>query len=319
MRRVLAYVSLSLGMLLLFLSPFLVFYAIPRLQKAPVDHYDRITSDGIGEYFSTKPDILGLVGPVPLENTADYRPDVSASTSDVAVYDYFASTKDLTRNAVIEASRQRYVFDRKTALPVHCCGETPEHEGLTLKFPFDVQRQTYPFWDDTARKAFPANYVRDDSIDGLKVYLFRSDVPETVIGHVTISGEAAGQPDEDTVVTDQMYEATTLVWIDPVTGAVVRGQRTLRQWLQNPNTDTELQVLENVQIGYTDEYIADNVRYVKDSVKQLKVLNALPIVGPIIGLILIAVGLLLLLWKSSPKAKKKQKPTPASETQPSTA
>jgi hypothetical protein len=294
MRRVMAYLALSMGFLLIFLSPLLLLYAVPRLEKAPIDHYDKITSDGAGVYFSTSPKHLTQIGPVPLQNVTVYKPDVSASDKNVAVYDSFSSTKDTTAGAVIEASKERFVFDRKTAYPVHCCGESPRHEGLTLKFPFGTKRQTYMFWDSTAKKAFPANYVRDDTLDGLPVYLFRSDVTPTAIGHLTVSGAAAGRPDETTVPVDQEYRATTLVWIEPETGAVVKGFRLLQQWLQDPSNGNHILVLEDVQIGYSDAYTRDNVSFVSKNVDQLNLVKKrLPVFGPIVGVILIVVGVFL--------------------------
>jgi len=289
-----AYVALSVGFLLIFLSPLLLLYAVPRLQKAPVDHYDKITSVGTGVYFNTSPKYLTQVGPVPLENITVYRPDVSASDKNVAVYDSFSSTKDMRADAVIDAAKERFVFDRKSALPVHCCGETPRHEGLTLKFPFGVKRETYMFWDSTAKKAFPAKYVRDDTIDGLPVYEFRSDVPPTPIGHLTVSGAAAGQPSQKNVPVDQEYSATTLLWIEPVTGAVVKGSRLLHQWLEDPSTSTNILVLEDVRIGYSDKYTADNVSFISTNVDQLKLVKQrLPLFGPIVGVVLIVAGILL--------------------------
>jgi Porin PorA len=315
MRRVMAYVALSVGFLLVFLSPLLLLYAVPRLEKAPVDHYDKVISDGTGVYFSTNPKYLTQIGPVSLENITTYRPDVAASSKDVAVYDSFSSTKDLRANAVIDASKERFVFDRKTALPVHCCGESPRHEGLTLKFPFDVQRKTYPFWDSTAKKAFPAKYVRDDTIDGLPVYEFQSEVTPTTIGHVTVSGAAAGQPDKKSVPVDQMYSSTTLVWIEPVTGAVVKGYRLLQQWLQDPVTGTHVLVLENVRIGYADRYVRGNVADISTSVDQLKLVKTrLPIFGPIVGVAFIILGLLL----TRDRRSRRPRPRPAPATQPTT-
>ncbi len=309
-----AYVALSVGFLLIFLSPLLLLYAVPRLQKAPIDHYDRIPSVGSGVYFSTNPKYLRQIGPVPLQNTTIYRPDVSAAGKDVAVYDSFSSTKDEQADAVIDASKERFVFDRKTALPVHCCGETPRHQGLTLKFPFDVKRQTYMFWDSTAKKAFPARYVRDDEIDSLPVYLFQSDVTPTVTGHLTVDGSTAGRPDEKTVQVDQEYSATTLVWIEPVTGAVVKGYRLLHQWLQDPATGNNVLVLEDVKIGYSDGYTADNVKFISTNVDQLKLVKErLPIFGPIVGVVLIVVGVIL----SRRRRPRGSRRVPTAATQPS--
>src|SRR5690242_15789416 len=54
MKRVFGYVLVTVGFTLIFLSPFLLFYATPRLEKAPTDTQEQIVSTGRGTYFSAK-------------------------------------------------------------------------------------------------------------------------------------------------------------------------------------------------------------------------------------------------------------------------
>jgi hypothetical protein len=92
--------------------------------------------------------------------------DVAASTKDTAVWDVSVvlSTGD---GQLVQASIDRVATDRRTAEAVNCCGEAvnsvpTRHSGLSYKFPFDTQKQTYQFWDANAKKAVPARYVSEE-------------------------------------------------------------------------------------------------------------------------------------------------------------
>jgi len=292
-RRISGYMLVLLGMLFIFLAPFLRFYATPRVEKAPLDLYDRITATGQGEYFSTSPKFLRLVGPVPLENTQVYRGDVPAGSSSTAVYDSFSSTKDTMHDAVIDASKARIVFDRVTGYAVHCCGESPREEGLTLKFPFEAQRTTYQVWDSTAKRALTATYVRDGLIVGLGVYLFLIQAGPMVIDHVDVPGSLAGVPDQKTVTADMTYQVRQLYWVEPETGAILKGIQHGVRWLAYQGQPV-LKVADTT-LAADEQSIRHIARRLKSQLSQLHLeKNSLPVYGPIIGVILTVAGAFLL-------------------------
>ena len=55
MRRILGYVLFVLGLTFVFLSPFLLFYTVPRVEKAPTDVDQTVTSDGAGSRPLSRP------------------------------------------------------------------------------------------------------------------------------------------------------------------------------------------------------------------------------------------------------------------------
>src|SRR2546430_955082 len=141
MRRVTSYVLIVLGLFLDFLSPLLRLYAYPRVHKPPVDNYAKIVSRGTGLYYSAKE--LAVVGPTQLENVKVARGNATAGSSDTAVYDYTSTTRDLgSGGGVINSDRERFVFDRLSAEAVHCCGETPRHEGRSEEHTSELQSQS---------------------------------------------------------------------------------------------------------------------------------------------------------------------------------
>jgi hypothetical protein len=316
--RVGSYVLIMLGFLFLFLSPFLRFYAVPRLEKAPLDRYQKIVATGYGRYFNTSPKFLRLVGPVPVENIQIFRGDPSAGNQTDALYDEFNSLRDLQHNSLIQATRLKVAFDRKTGFAVHCCGESPKEEGLTLKFPFDTQKTTYQLYDNTGMQAFPVKFIREGDIQGLKVYVFSGKGGPVVIGHLDVSGTLVGQPDQKTVTADISYLETTTTWIEPDTGAVIKGSQHAVQYLSFQGQ--QIQPLADLQLTYDDATVTDNATKSKKDVKQLNLVKSgIPIFGPVLGIILLVLGALLLRGQRAPRAPRMRRATKPAQPEESSA
>lgn len=294
MRRVFAYTFIALGFLLVCLGPMMRFYTTPRVEKAPLDVYNRTDAIGAGRYFDQGN--LQVVGPHGLRNTSIYRGDVKAGTKDVAVYDHFESTKDLVTGKLIDIVRSRVAMNRVTGEGVNCCG-AERQEGLTLKLPFHTKRTTYQFWDGTLKKAAPLRFVRKDRVAGLDVYVFQQDVPTTAIETIQIPGSLADRPEDEKVTATMYYTAQTVIWVEPETGAIVKGSQHAVRWLTDgdrflfPVADTNLQ-LDDKSVETTSERI-------RSQIAQLQLARFwVPVMGPILGIVLLALGLLLLVSTS---------------------
>jgi hypothetical protein len=295
-RRVGAYILIVLGFFFIFAAPLLRFYALPRIEKVPLDIYSKDVAAGTGSYFSTNLSVLATVGPVPLRNigVSIGRPDEGSKS--VVVIDRSSVTQDMSNNAAtIDAGKDRYVFDRVTGVPVHCCGEAPRHEGLTLKFPFNTRKQTYPFWDGTAGRAFPAAYQGERVVDGIKVYDFVQRIGPIDIGTVDVPGKLAGAPDERTVTAPIRYTSTTRVSVEPSTGAILVGDQQAERDLVSPSDGHVILVLAKTDLGSTPADIQQTADRIKSNVLQLTAVRSwLPIGGPVVGIALVIGGLLLL-------------------------
>jgi len=128
MRRILGYVLFVLGLTFVFLSPFLLFYTVPRVEKAPTDVDQTVVSDGAGQYFSAQK--LEVEGPVPLENIERFKGSPQTSTDHVAVINYQSHLFVRPQGNDIDFDKEVYAMDRKSGEAVNCCGDTPKHEGL---------------------------------------------------------------------------------------------------------------------------------------------------------------------------------------------
>jgi hypothetical protein len=182
------------------------------------------------------------------------------------------------QNRLITASTDTFAADRRTAMAVndktYVATGAVDHTGLTNKWPFDVQKKTYPFWDDTLAKSVPATYAASESVDGLKTYRFDVAVPAT-----------------DAEVVDGVqgrYQTDKSIWVEPRTGAIVK--QTQHEIRTLPNGDPLL----DLDLTYTPSTVKAAVDEADTNVSSLRLLTVIiPIVGLVLGLLLIAAGLFL--------------------------
>jgi Porin PorA len=289
-RRV-GYVLVFVGFFLLFLALMVRFYAYPRLQKAPLDQYSTPVATGTATYFN-RAELKEVTAQI--QNIRTVKGDPKAGNSTTAVWDSFRMTKDVGDNGVLTASQERVAMDRVTGESKHCCGESPPHSGLTFKFPFNTQKRTYSFWDTTAKRAFPATYAGRERIQGLTVYRFEQRFSNVPLDRLEVSGTQAGQPNVATVPATIMYSDNKTVWVEPRTGIIIKGAEDVTQILQ---TDTGVPVLTAFKgsLAYDQNTISGNVDDAKTAVSELRLIQwILPIGGLVLGLLLIAAGVLLL-------------------------
>jgi hypothetical protein len=299
-RRGFGYVAFTLGCLLIFMAPLMRWYALPRVEKAPYDVDERTVSMGMGEYFSAAS--FSLVGPVPIQNTQTAKGMAALSTHGVAVIGLFSRTVDVQNNFGMDYTYDVFAFDRNTGAAVHCCGESPRHEGYTLKLPFGIDKsRTYPFWDVTAKKAIPVKYVRTEEVAGLKAYVFQSYIPDMTIGTLEIPASFDNGPNDENITVPRHYRATTTLWVEPFTGAILKGGQVAAQWVTNDQGKfiMPLAVTDLVNDAASVEHTAKRIR---DKLFQLRFVDFwFPVIGPLIGLALLLLSAILL---RRPRAKR---------------
>jgi hypothetical protein len=308
MRRVVGFVLVALGVAVLALGALSKPVLYDRLATVPLDQDSTSVSEGMGvsvlrpsaegievltnAHVRSTRKVVGIPGKVgDHDGDAFWQTGVTSVAVDVG---------DLTR------STEGVSFDRKTGLATNCCGdyhsvgtlddpdatEPITHEGLFFKFPFDVQRTTYPFWDGELGRAEPIAYQGQDTIDGLTVYRFEQKIgPENTGSQTGLPGSLFGvdHPVDATIV----YENTRTLWVEPNTGVIIKGQ-------EQQNRRFEAAGLPPVPItvgtiGYSDETVAANVDDWGTKSQLLKALRTtIPVVGIIVGIVLIGLGALLL-------------------------
>jgi Porin PorA len=293
-RRSAAFALLIVGLTVFFLAPLARWYVLPRVKKIPADYTFRAVSVGMGTYLDPSKGFL-VVGPVRLQNIHLVKGDVAASTPNVAVWDSFDSTFDVANHHELSYSIDRYTFDRHTALSVRCCGQNENRTGnLTLLMPIGVGKATYPFWDTGSHRAFPLRYRDTTTVLGLRVYRYHQRVAPIQIDSISLPGRLVGEPDRATVDLRWMYTADTDVWAEPTTGAIVQASQHADQWFADATGRRRLTVA-TTDIGQTPDTVRRIVDLVASQRVKLRVLEVwFPLLGPLVGLLLVATGLVLL-------------------------
>jgi hypothetical protein len=280
--RKLGLVLAGLGGFLVMLALLAKFYAPGQLMKTPID-VDSVTNAS-GQ---------AAVGADPAEavkGTQITRADSSKSTDDVVV---FVSSSCLVYDRddvpacvsaddpderLITADVDNFATDRVTAMavndPEYLPPEATEHEGLINKWPFDVEKKTYPYWDETAGQVIDAEYSGTEEIDGVETYKFTAVITDA--------------PIEVTEGVQGTYSNDKEIWVEPVTGSIVN--QVYHQERVTEDGDNFI----TLDLAFTDEEVQDSIDDAKASRDSLNLIrNTVPLIGFIVGIPVLLIGLFL--------------------------
>ncbi|MEU4205099.1 DUF3068 domain-containing protein [Streptomyces sp. NPDC039022] len=240
-------VLLGLGVFLLVLAPMLAWYVAPRAQRTPVDVDVTTVFTGTGSYFDTG--TLRTRNKQKITITRHVLGDVAESErSGRAVWDV-STTVDTPVTLELKDPRkafqwtlERWVTDRRTNAPVHCCKEAPTRfEGdAYLKFPFDVQRRTYRWWDNTLGAAVPLRFAGTKHVQGYEGYRFTGTVAPTRTGSRQVPGRLVGRPAQGQVQAEEWYANSGIeLVVEPRTGRIINASISPHKTLRAPGARTD--------------------------------------------------------------------------------
>ncbi|MEF3115487.1 DUF3068 domain-containing protein [Streptomyces chrestomyceticus] len=240
-------VLLGLGVFLLVLAPMLAWYVAPRAQRTPVDVDVTTVFTGTGSYFDTG--TLRTKNRQKITVTRHVLGDVAESErSGRAVWDV-STTVDTPVTLELKDPRkafqwtlERWVTDRRTNAPVHCCKEAPTRfEGdAYLKFPFDVQRRTYRWWDNTLGAAVPLRFAGTKHVQGYEGYRFTGTVAPTRTGSRQVPGRLVGRPAQGQVQAEEWYANSGIeMVVEPRTGRIINASISPHKTLRAPGARTD--------------------------------------------------------------------------------
>jgi len=301
MRRLLGPILVGIGAFLVVTGLLARFYAYPALAVAPIDQNSvtkleakdaTILDLSTLKQVTTDMSVVNkTVGDVPASEDAGDNTRVWTGTT---------SYRDEIGN-IRSRSAERYAFDAHTGAAINCCGgfeETTDGEreevkrsGQISKYPFGTEKKDYKFWDATLGQAVTTKFVKEDEIQGLKVYEFKYEVPVTVVGTREIPASLVGETG-DAIEADIQYSTTTQHWVEPTTGVVIDRVSDTQNTLAR---DGEVLITTSGGVfSYTDEQVKDNVDEYKGKASSLQAVHTtVPFVGVILGLLLILGGVLL--------------------------
>ncbi|MFI8091742.1 DUF3068 domain-containing protein [Streptomyces sp. NPDC086080] len=295
----LSLILLGLGTFLLVLAPLFAWYVQPRAAVNPVDIDTTAVYTGRGSVFD-----LEKVETVPGQRitvTQRVRGNVEESErSGNAVWDVTTSVdtdKSLPAadpHDALSFTPHRWVLDRRTTEPVHCCEAKPDIQGEAyLKFPFDVQKRSYQWWDNTLRDTVVMRYRGTEQVRGYTGYRFTGSVPPTRTGTRMVPGRLVGLPDRPQVLAEEWYanHGVELI-VDQRTGRVLYAQTGPRQTLRAPGGDKDAVVLLDAEkVSFTAETQKEAVRQAERDSGLLRLVGeTVPVGAAVAGFVLAAIG-----------------------------
>jgi hypothetical protein len=289
----------KLGMVLAGLGGFLVmlailakFYAPGQLMRTPID-VDSVTRAS-GEAA------LGTDPAEPVLGTQITRADSEKSDDDVVsfvsssclVFDRGevpeCVSADDPDQRLITASVEYFATDRVTAEAVNDPKYLPATaepvEGLQNKWPFDVEKKTYGYWDDTAGGVFPAEFEDTEEIDGVETYRFHQVITDA--------------PIEVTDGVSGTYSTDKTIWVEPVTGSIVnQSYHQVRETDEGDNFIT-------LDLAFTPEEVQESIDDARTNRDQIKLIRSIvPLVGFVVGIPVLLIGLFLTARDGAGKRK----------------
>lgn len=283
MRKTVGFVLLGLAGFLLTTALLAQFYVPGQVMKTPLDVN---TTTLLSGNAAVLPSGAGSAVKAVSRSVADG----TASDGDVIVFDTFSCLiKDPDGTApdcvddtdpdkrLVTAGTDRFATDRRTSLAVNDeayvgAGAEP-HDGLVNKFPFDVEQETYPFWDGLVGRAVDAEFQAEEEIDGLLTYKFLISLVD--------------EPAEISNGISGLYSTEKTMWVDQGTGSIVNQTQSQVRKLDSGTT-----VLD-VELSFTDETVAANVEDAKANNSQLSLVGSAPLLLGILGLLALAGGAFL--------------------------
>ncbi|GCB49702.1 DUF3068 domain-containing protein [Streptomyces sp. NL15-2K] len=308
----LSLILLGLGTFLLVLAPLLAWYVEPRAAVNPIDIDTTAVYRGTGSVFDTER--IETVSDQRITITQRVRANVDDSErSGNAVWDV-TTTVDTDKSLpaadphdALLFNPHRWVMDRKTTKPVHCCEETPYIEGEAyLKFPFDVRKRSYQWWDNTLGGTVVLDYQGTKKIQGYTGYRFTGTVPPTKVGSRLVPGSIVDEPGRPQVLAEEWYSnhGVELV-VDQATGRVIYAQVGPRQTLRAPGAKKDAAVLlDSRKIAFTTDTQKEAVRQAKQDSGQLRLVGEVLPVGAAVGGFVLAVagGVLVARGRQRPES-----------------
>ena len=269
----------------------------PALVKVPLDQSSVTVSEAQNATvldFSTLSERSG----VNLTAHRAVRGDVNDGNADRAVFNVGVRVID-DADKEITVSTDRVALDRRTAEAVACCAEdingAPfKHEGLTYTFPFGTEKKTYQYFDNTARKAYPAKYLGTEKLQGLTVYKFEMTAEPVQISEIDVPGSLVGSA-EPTVTAGRYYANTRTLWVEPDSGVIVKGQEKQLQTLRDATGTDKVKIIDATLI-FNEETQKQQAKAAKDARGQINLLTrTVPIALGVLGLLLVLLGMFIII------------------------
>jgi hypothetical protein len=332
LRRVFGLILLGLGVFAVAIAVLLPYYVYPKLAKVPLDQSSTSVLEGTAERVlavkNSTPEVrtnAHLVATAKVQANFE-RAEMKAGT-DVAVWVLAVQVVDDADDTVVSASKRQVCFDRQNAegsevekgqtdgkcqyestfvsvpdesVKVDAGKELPDkpefapQPGLQFKFPFATEKKEYQVYQDSVRKAVPARFVGEDQVSGVDVYKFEQNVDDTQIDTRTVPGSLVDSP-EQSLEMQLYYRGKVTMWVEPVTGVIVRQTQYQHQELRKPGVANGTVVFDG-ELAYNDATTKSLIDQVNENKSKLDLIATTgPLWLGIGGGVMILIGAFLLV------------------------
>jgi hypothetical protein len=339
--RIAACSIIGLGAALLIAALLLSTYTVGKIAKIPLNIDTTLLSDGTGtaldpSSLSTQHLVIDKNAPLQQQQQMTVETPANARVVTLQVGMTLRRTDKQQDNGLLLAMVDTVTMNRVSAMAVSsdtnpggevqkprtigdtkpATNEVLPHDGLTYRFPFNVEKKTYPFFDPIAQKAYDANYIDEDDVNGLTTYHFKQNVGYDDDGKLvepvkypslydhdedgTVTARASfwdvpGAPDDE-ITMSRYYAAQREFWVDPVSGTIVKEQdRAFHYYARDP-LKPEV-TLVDYTVTSTDPTVESLVNSARDERDTIALWGRiLPITFTAMGVIALVGGALLGLF-----------------------
>lgn len=292
-------VVVGLGVAGIALVPLIRWYVLPNVELIPLVTDTTVISAGDATYFDSH--TLSTKGPVRLTVTTHVVSDVAAGRASGDAVWNISTTVDTPDTLKLRDPRyslewtlERWVADRRTGLPVHCCGEQPAFEGnVYVKFPFDVAKGDYDLWNPRAKHAYPVHFTGVETVSGHQLYRFDGPVPATDVATLQVPGPLVGLPGSAGMVTVHQYyrDSDSEVLVDPTSGVVVSETQHPTVTFRLPDSDQDRFTVLSATFASEPASVRTVLDLVDSTDRQLLLIkDTVPTVALWVGPVLVVLG-----------------------------
>ncbi|GGK52937.1 DUF3068 domain-containing protein [Nocardia camponoti] len=330
-RRTVACVLVGLGAALLVAALMIPTYTVSKVAKTPLDlEITTIAVNQPGEeslVLDSKSLTSGDGGPVVNKNvplvsqrfvTVEEPSDATEMTLQAG--QTLRRTDVQGDTGLLTATVDRVTIDRKSGEPVAAdpngsiavtvnkdgsVNEPVQHTGLGYRFPIGTEKKTYPYFDINVRKSFDANFIEETEINSTKVYHFQTvipvtstwDVVQSPTNRLTLPANKWGLEGTDPVTMTRYYTNVRDLWVEPQTGTVVKGGEAIHLFYGRSPNQQDVTALKS-HIVFDEATVESQLAIAKENTDKISLFGRiLPIIFAVLGVLALAGGLFLGLWR----------------------
>ncbi len=328
-RRLIACILVGLGALLLAASIMIPTYTVGKVAKTPLDLRITTVAKSVPGEESLVLDAKSLTA---TEGAAKVNTNVPLVSQRFLTVEEPSGADEMTvqagqtlrrddidpKDGLLTASVDRVTIDRVTGAPIDASpngsiavAQDPksganiptesQRRGLQYRFPIGTEKKSYPYFDLNARATYDIDFVDESEINGVPVYHFRQTVPVTnmwdVVKHpshqLALPAAKWGLEGTEPVTMTRFYTNTRDVWVEPRTGAVLKGGENLHMYYGRSAGQVDVNILKS-HLVFDEETIDAQMAVTQESLDKLDLFGkTLPIILGILAALFIIGGAIL--------------------------